>query len=307
MKQVRSALLFVISAGLFSGCFDPPEFSNNPAIEYKGISFGKTADGDDELIVSVNFKDGNGDLGLSATDQIDADSPYHDINFFANDNGNLFPLVGNLVPEQNFVGYTLAKAKKTPQNSFYEVLAPSKKTGEILTLQSRNEGFPNFPPYTDPYKCAVYKESYLNKNDLPDTVFIYKDLRFLIKNKATIVDSLVRDGSPSTYWYAVVDHFYIKPNLGQYNFYVKFYIKNNDGSFTEYDFAEEFCETHNGRFPRLSDDDRTLEGEINYSMVSGGFTAIFGNKTLKLEITIYDRALNTSNTIETPEFRLEEI
>ena len=52
---------------------------------------------------------------------------------------------------------------------------------------------------------------------------------------------------------------------------------------------------------------RALEGEINYSMVSGGFSAIFGNKTLKLEVTIYDRALNASNTMETPEFRLEEI
>ena len=297
--------MFVISAGLFSACFDPPEFSNNPAIEYKGVSFGKTADGDDELIISVNFKDGNGDLGLSATDPNDADSPYHDINFFANDNGNMFPLVGSLVPD--FTGYTLAKAKKTPQNSFYEILEPSKKTGEMLTVQSRNEGFPSLPPYTDPYKCAVYKESYLNKNDLPDTVFIYKDLKYLIKDKATIVDSLVRDTSPNTYWYAVVNYFYIQPNIGQYNFYVRFFIKNNDGSFTEYDFAKEFCETHNGRFPKLADDDRTLEGEINYSMVSSGFQAIFGNKTLKLEITIYDRALNVSNTVETPEFRLEEI
>jgi hypothetical protein len=41
--------------------------------------------------------------------------------------------------------------------------------------------------------------------------------------------------------------------------------------------------------------------------VSTGFQAIFGQKTLKLQVTIYDRALNTSNTIETPEFRLEEI
>ncbi|HYI77118.1 MAG TPA: hypothetical protein VEW65_05820 [Chryseolinea sp.] len=305
MKQVRSALLFAISGVLFGACFNPPEFSNNPAIEYKGVSFGKTADGEDELIVSLDFKDGNGDLGLSATDPLDADSPFHDVNFFANDNGTLYPLVPSLVPD--FTGYTLAKAKKTPKNSFYEILEPSKTTGEIITVQSRNEGFPSLPPYTDPYKCAVYKESYLNKNDLPDTIFIYKDLKYLIKNKASVVDSLVRDGSPNTYWYAVVDYFYIQPNLGQYNMYVKFFVKQNDGSFVEYDFAEEFCETHNGRFPRLADNDRALEGEINYSMVSTGFQAIFGQKTLKLQVTIYDRALNTSNTIETPEFRLEEI
>ncbi len=59
--------MFVISVVMFSACFNPPEFGNNPAIEFKGISFGKTANGEDELIVSVNFKDGDGDMGLSAT------------------------------------------------------------------------------------------------------------------------------------------------------------------------------------------------------------------------------------------------
>jgi len=305
MKQVRSALLFVISAVVFGACFNPPEFSNNPAIEFKGVSFGKTEDGDEELIVSVNFKDGDGDLGLDAVNPEDSQDPFHDINFFANDNGELYPLASNLV--KNFTGYFLGKSKKTPKNTFYEIIGPEKKTGELITLKSRDQGFPSLPPYTDPYKCAVYKESYLNKNDLPDTVFIYKDYGYLIKDKSTKVDSLIKDGSPGTYWYAVVDHFYIQPNLGQYNMYVKFFIKQNDGSFVEYDFAEEFCETHNGRFPKLTDKDRALEGEINYSMVSGGFSAIFGNKTLKLEITIYDRALNVSNKLETPEFRLEEI
>ena len=72
MKQVRSALLFVISAVVFGACFDPPEFGNNPAIEFKGVSFGKTEAGDEELIVSVNFKDGDGDMGLSATIADDA-------------------------------------------------------------------------------------------------------------------------------------------------------------------------------------------------------------------------------------------
>ena len=305
MKQVRSALLFVISAVVFGACFDPPEFGNSPAIEYKGVSFGKNEAGDEVLIVSVNFKDGDGDMGLSATDPDHAIKPYHDINFFANDNGQLLPMASNLV--KNFTGYTLGKSKKTPKNTFYEIIGPEKTTGEIITLQSRDQGFPSLPPYTDPYKCAVYKESYLNKNGLPDTVFIYKDYAYLIKNKASKVDSLIKDGSPSTYWFAVVDNFYIQPNVGQYNMYVKFFIKQNDGSFVEYDFAEEFCETHNGRFPRLTDNERALEGEINYSMVSGGFSAIFGNKTLKLVITIYDRALNTSNKLETPEFRLEEI
>ena len=125
--------MFVFSAVVFGACFDPPEFGNNPAIEFNGISFGKTAEGDEELIVSVNFKDGDGDMGLSATVLEDAQDPYHDINFFANDNGELLPLASNLV--KNFTGYTLGKSKKTPKNTFYEIIGPEKTTGEIITLQ----------------------------------------------------------------------------------------------------------------------------------------------------------------------------
>jgi hypothetical protein len=303
MKLVRSALLFAISIILFSACFNEPEFSDVPAIEYEGIYFGRSPDGDDSLVVSISFKDGDGNMGLDG--RVDVDSPYHDINFYANDNGELFPLTAYNI--QNFTGYTLGKSKKTPQRSFYQVGTPPKQLGELITLQSRNEGFPSLPPYVDPYKCPANDQSYLNRNDLPDTVFIYKTFKYLIKNKATIVDSLIRNDSPSQYWFAVVDYFYIQPNIGQYNMYVEFFIKDNTGSFTEYDFAAVGCETHHGRFPILTDKKRPLEGIINYSMTSSGFLTTFGNKTLKLRITILDRVLNQSNTLETPEFRLEEI
>jgi hypothetical protein len=305
MKPVRSALLFIISVVLFSACFNPPEYSNVPFIEYEGIFFGKSPRGDDSLVVSISFKDGDGDMGLSQTNEEDINDPYHDINFFANDNGQLYPLASGFI--QSFTGYTLGKSKKTPQNSFYQVLAPAKQVGELITLQSRNEGF-SLPPFVDPYKCALSDESYLNNNGLPDTVYIYKDYKYLIKDHLTIVDSLIRDSNPDQYWFAVVDYFYIKPNPGHYNMYVKFLVKNNDGSFSEYNFPHEgFCESFNGRFPVLTDGKRPLEGVINYSMVSTGFLATFSIKTLKLQVTIYDKALNKSNTIETPEFRLEEI
>jgi len=59
--------------------------------------------------------------------------------------------------------------------------------------------------------------------------------------------------------------------------------------------------------PILTDKSRPLEGIIDYSMVSSGFMLLFGNKTLRLEVTIYDRALNSSNTVVTDDFKLEEI
>jgi hypothetical protein len=42
-------------------------------------------------------------------------------------------------------------------------------------------------------------------------------------------------------------------------------------------------------------------------MENFGFVPYFRNDTLKLRIRIIDRALNTSNVIETPEFTLEGI
>ena len=305
MKKVRSALLFFISVVMFSACFKPPEFGNAPSIKLEGLQFERAADGNDLLTVSVSFKDGDGDIGFNGTSPADSDSPYHDINFFTNKAGERAPVASYLI--KDFKGYVLGKTKKTPRQSSYLVLNPGKNSGELITLQHRSEGFPSLPPYADPYKCAAYAESYLNQNDLPDTIYVWKDDKHLIKNKATKVDSLYNVSNPSVYYYAVVDHFYIQPNVGQYNMYVKFFIRNSDGSYTEFDWAKEFCETYNGRIPVLTDRKRPLEGIINYSMTSSGFLAIFGTKLIKLEITIYDKALNASNTVVTSDFRLEEI
>ena len=303
MKPVRSAFLFVISLALFSACFNPPEFNNTPSIKYEGISFQKAPNGLDSLIVSISFKDGDGDLGLSASAPDDSQSPYHEIEFFANDNGQLYPIPGIRIP--SFAGYRYESTLATPRYASYYI-EPDKQVAELLTLQSRNEGF-DLPPFTKPYDCFLNDESYLNENLNPDTVFIFREDAYLIKDESKIVDKLVRIGNPEEYYFAVVDYFYIRSNPFQYNFIVEFLVKNNDGTFTEYDFREQFCETYDGRFPKLTDKERALEGVINYSMVSSGFLETFSIKTLKLRITIYDRALNISNTVETPEFRLEEI
>ena len=295
--------MFVISIVLFGACFNQPEFSNSPTSEYEGISFQKAPNGLDSLIVSISFKDGDGDLGLSASGQQDSESPFHEIDFYANDNGALYPIPGIRIP--NFTGYRYESTSAIPRFASYYI-EPDKQVGELITLQSRNEGF-TLPPFSKPYDCFLNKESYLNESLNPDTVFIFKDDDFLIKDQSKIVDKLVRIGNPDEYYYAVVDYFYIKSNPFQYNFIVEFLVKNNDGTFTEYDFREQFCETYDGRFPVLADKQRALEGVINYSMVSSGFLETFSIKTLKLRLTIYDRALNISNTVETPEFRLEEI
>lgn len=67
--------VLILGIGLIS-CFDPPTYSPVPAIEYSSILFkeiGTTTD-PDSLIVSVQFKDGDGDLGL---DPSETDAPYN--------------------------------------------------------------------------------------------------------------------------------------------------------------------------------------------------------------------------------------
>ncbi len=112
-----------------------------------------------------------------------------------------------------------------------------------------------------------------------------------------------------------VDTFYYQRNQNHHNIFVDFLVKNNDGTFTEFDWTKEFAYpqcgiTLDGRFPILSKDLSTksaLDGRIRYAMPSTGFLFLFSIKTLKLRVTIQDRALRKSNTIETPEFTLQQI
>ncbi len=111
-----------------------------------------------------------------------------------------------------------------------------------------------------------------------------------------------------------LDTFYFQLNPNHYNIFVDFLVKNADGTFTEFNWLTEFnypgCGlTFDGRFPILSDlNHKTpLDGTIKYGMVSTGFLVLFSIKTLKLRITIQDRAFNKSNVVETKEFTLQSI
>jgi hypothetical protein len=301
--MTKSAILLVTTLTIFIGCVDAPEFDNAPQIEYNNLFLGKSPNGLDSLVVSVSFKDGDGDLGFGTGPEV-SDPPYHQIDFFANNNGSLQPIPSTLI--QSFEGYSYRSTGKTPKRPSYYVHTPETPVGELIALSSRADGF-SLPPFVRPYDCLINEEAYLNEQLEPDTIFISSDAAYLIKDESKVVDILVRDGDPGNYFYAVVDFFYIRENPFHYNFKVEFLVKNNDGSFSPFDFRKEFCETYDGRFPVISDDDRALEGIINYSMVSGGFVPTFSIKTLKLAITIYDKALNASNRVETPEFTLQSL
>ena len=71
-------------AVILASCFDPPEYSNTPAIEFESVSFVDVSSPSDpdSLILAVRFKDGDGDLGLDANDPLDTLYPYQNRTFF---------------------------------------------------------------------------------------------------------------------------------------------------------------------------------------------------------------------------------
>ena len=109
-----------------------------------------------------------------------------------------------------------------------------------------------------------------------------------------------------------LDTFYVQPNEFHNNIYVAFFVKKN-GEYTEFDFLEiskPQCNLgYDGRYPRLNDPNRNrpLEGKLKYTMKSAAWELFFRLDTLKLDVYIYDRALNKSNTVSTPDFVIKDI
>lgn len=154
-----------------------------------------------------------------------------------------------------------------PYNSLFYWL---KGDGELLQYSDRHTPpFDTLPPYAFPYYCTSY-----------------------------VVDE--------------ADTFYVTQNEFHNNIFIKFFVKKN-GVYDEFDWVTEFdpiCgESFNGRYPLLGTigREKPLEGKLKYKMSSAGFELLFRQDTLKLEVYIYDRALNKSNIIETPDFVLKDV
>ncbi len=119
----------------------------------------------------------------------------------------------------------------------------------------------------------------------------------------------------------VIDTLYITQNDKAFNIIMKMFIKDNSGSYSEYnpdDDATNFpfpkkCATNlfKGTFKNISSDpgrNSPMEGTFTYRFPSPAWASLFGNgKVLKLQLYIVDRALHQSNTIEKSDFTLTSI
>lgn len=242
MRSISNFAFAVLSVSIMGGCFNAPTYPIGPQIEILNdeICFLKSTkvDVQDELVVSLKFKDGDGDLGLA---------------------------------QQDTVGKYVFRSFFTFQNKL--VTYKTKKLNP--TLQGTN-GQP-LPDYVSPFNCKNW--------------------------------TVERVGG-------VRDTFYVEYNEYYFNIFVDIETQNQDGSFTKFDPAAYFqppsCDTKgfNGRFPVLSKDpskSNPLDGKMTYSMRSFGLDFLFSTKTLRLKISIVDKALNKSNVVESKTFTLQSV
>jgi hypothetical protein len=86
MSNVKNYLILISIIFVSGACISPPDnFPSTPEISFKDLNF-STTDGADSLILSINFKDAEGDLGLNPSD---VDPPFNPVTFIRDQSGNL--------------------------------------------------------------------------------------------------------------------------------------------------------------------------------------------------------------------------
>ena len=100
----KYTILAAFSVLLLLSCNKPPELPIVPTIDFDHVSFAE-ADGPDSLIVFINFKDGDGDLGLNADEN---EWPYEPYDVVTDNNGDTI-LFGSRpgLPAYNPIDYVI--------------------------------------------------------------------------------------------------------------------------------------------------------------------------------------------------------
>jgi hypothetical protein len=285
MRSINHVGIFCFLLAGVSACFEPPQFSDAPEIAFNKIEFKVTPDFAvvDTLILYIDFKDGDGDLGFNKTNLRHSSDPFHPYTYYLETpDGGVRPVA---TEEVNITA-------PSPIPSQVSLLKATAPLGKLVTHRTRTKpGYGFLPPLTpDKIGCKNYILSYLI---IPPELLSTIDSTYNIVATSSSGDALLQDT------------LYFDTNPNYYNIRIRFYQKIN-GVLQEFSWEEEFCSTFNGRLPLLSDNNAPLEGTIRYNMQSTGFLSLFSVKTLALDVIITDRFLR-SDSIRTPEFTLDRI
>jgi hypothetical protein len=280
MKVVKAFIFIGFLSAIISGCFDQPQFSIIPEIFFEKIIY-KKGNGLDSLILTIKFRDGDGDLGLAPENLYPAHSDYpYNEHFFYLATGT---------------GDTLRVATKKIENNIVVMRIPGLTgTGKLVNDKTRDQPFYSYlPAYDNNDLCGDYVSQ---KILVPDSLKAVDD-SYNILRTVTLPDV----GK----CYEINDPLLYKKNLNHYNIEVRFYTLEGE-KYEEYNWG---CDKYNyfSRFPYLAGEKRPLEGTIRYGMTHPSFLNVFSVKTLILRIRIRDRAGHISREVATHPFTIKSI
>jgi hypothetical protein len=298
VKKLFSVFLFLALGLVLSQCeLENPNYPVEPSINFKNIEFTEVpgAGTNDSLILTINYRDGDKDLGLTNDwNEIEYSRyPYHQTYYFLEDGaGDTTRVYSELIKIE------------TGEYYYYILKVPNNATGKLVTNKTRLK--PNYG----------YLPEYIHNNCLQYLVDRILVPDYLADNTYNIQDTVFI--APNQRYFLIDDPLLYEFNENFFNIFVEFYISDDGLNFTEFNWMK-YCYNYNLRFPFLEGTGifksgpfqivakTPWKGEIRYGLANPSFLAIFGTKKMKLKIKIKDRALHTSNVIETPVFTLDEI
>lgn len=279
MKWLRRLVVVVFLGPLIiSSCFNPPEYPDVPEIVFKSVDYvkgGLQDDGsqaEDSVVLVLNFKDGDGDIGIGSDEIF---PPFND-RWFITKSRMAFDIT--IPPAYDCSQYT--------KNCWNINLAQLDKY-VVYKDRRATPGYDTLKPYIQPYTCYNWEVVTQDPDNDPTTPPVVLDTLYFVLNEHynnLFVDFEIKTGNPPP---------------------------NDWETFDEKKYFTASCGVRifRGRIPILSEDlgrSTPLEGEIRYAIPSYFFETIFGSNTLRLRVHIEDRALHASNEVLTREFNLLE-
>jgi hypothetical protein len=307
MKIIKGFAIFSVLVVfiLCESCVNEPEFSVVPEIGIEKVSFVVTPKPEDAdtLFLVLNFKDGDGDLGLPSNDIRYNSTPFNNINFFLENGGPIEP-VGSSILYLNEV-----------QTISPVIDIPNGASGTLVTLGTKDKpAYADLPEYMFPFTRTAY---------FYDTIYVREADKAILgdineSDFITPVDTIY--GNNSQTYYALLEIFYFQPNENFSNIDVTFELKNLNPSpvnlpadkyvYEPFDWTktDAVISPFNERFPVLGESE-PLEGTITYAMNDTGFLDNFDLNTtvFRLKIQIKDRALHKSNIVYTGDLTLNDL
>lgn len=302
------ALSILLSITLFS-CFRPDDFDEVPRIAFEKLEFREVAGNiPDSLILTIDFQDGDGNLGLLESFDL---PPVHSFDFIVDANNRFVTLSGE--------GF------EPPFDRVFPGPDPNGSPQLLLFDRDPNADYSDFDNRPPKFDCQFYVVDSIEAfwgvpfppYDLSRSENRLGLIGFDCSSNAPpcVVRDTLLDQNGSTFFQTKLDTFYIAKNEQNRNIFVDFFRKRS-GEYEFIDWTRAFSENgcgpdFNARFPvfdeKILQNENPIEGTIRYSMQSEGFRLLLRNDTFKIQVRILDGSFNSSNTVESPDLTLQQI